>query len=488
VSEGYAQELIQGQDPSGPANPELQALLASKGLSAVLNGVDTSFWDPARDPLLPSCVRYDASSAGVGKAAAKRLLQQRLGLDVDPCAPLFVFVGRLSQQKGVDVMLAALPQLMRQRAAAAGKSHWTQKLQQQGATVTGGSGPAASTAAAAAGGGAGSSSGKGDAEGGTQERPGAAAVQEAAASATGAASSPAAGSHSSSSQGAGAAQEASGSSGPAQSAATASAAEAASSSSQGAGAVPEAAGRLQVALLGNGERWMEEVLGQLDGRYPGRAVGVPAFNEPLAHLMLAAADFLLVPSRFEPCGLVALAGLRYGAIPLGTATGGLGDVVTPSVGYRLLNPGPEGDTASFRKAVASLVGAVQEAAGEYGSERFEARRAAAMAVDVSWQQPCSAWETLLLQLSKQAGGSGNDSTGSAAAAAAGGSGAAAGAGGSGAAAAGLPVQPLQMGGSESAAQEPVPCSPSPRQQQQEEETTGAVPGESAVTLPVGWVR
>jgi glycogen synthase len=345
VSEGYADELLQGMDPSGPANPELQALLASKGLKAVLNGLDTSFWDPSKDPLLPSLVRFDPETAGSGKAAAKRLLQQRLGLAVDPAAPLFVFVGRLTQQKGVDVILAALPQLMRQPAAVGrppspGRSQWAQRLQQ--AALGRPPSPKAAAAASAA----------------------SAAADAVRASSSSSGDSP--------------------------------------SVADGAAA---SAGELQVALLGNGERWMEDVLGQLDGRYPGRAVGVPAFNEPLAHLMMAGADFLLVPSRFEPCGLVALAGLRYGAVPLGTATGGLGDVVTPAVGYRLLNPGPEGDTGSFRKALRSLVNTVQDAAAEYGSPAHEARRAAAMAVDVSWQQPCAAWEQLLLQLCQ-----GTDST------------------------------------------------------------------------------
>jgi glycosyltransferase involved in cell wall biosynthesis len=316
VSEGYAEELLQGRDPSGSTNPELQALLAAKGLTGVLNGLDTAFWDPARDPLLPSAVRYGPDTAGAGKAAAKQLVQRRLGLAQDASAPLFVFVGRLSQQKGVDVILAALPQLMRQPAATGtGTAQGLQGAQQQdaGAAAHSSSGP-----------------------GGASE----------------------------------------GGSGP---------------------------GALQVVLLGNGERWMEDVLGQLDGRYPGRAVGVPAFNEPLAHLLMAAADFILVPSRFEPCGLVALAALRYGVVPLGTATGGLGDVVKPCVGYTLLSPGPEGDTAAFRRAVGSLVGTVQQAAGDYGSTEFQARRAAAMAVDVSWEQPCNAWEQLLLQLAEGAG-------------------------------------------------------------------------------------
>ena len=74
---------------------------------------------------------------------------------------------------------------------------------------------------------------------------------------------------------------------------------------------------------------MESVLGSIGQHYPGQACGMPVFSEEAAHLLLAAADYLLVPSRFEPCGLVALYALRYGAVPVTTATGGLRDIVNP---------------------------------------------------------------------------------------------------------------------------------------------------------------
>lgn len=74
---------------------------------------------------------------------------------------------------------------------------------------------------------------------------------------------------------------------------------------------------------------MEGVLGSIGKHYPGQACGMPTFSEESAHLLLAAADYLLVPSRFEPCGLVALYALRYGAVPIVSATGGLRDIVTP---------------------------------------------------------------------------------------------------------------------------------------------------------------
>lgn len=92
-----------------------------------------------------------------------------------------------------------------------------------------------------------------------------------------------------------------------------------------------AMGGLQVALLGTGEPWMERALAALSSSFPGRAAGVPKFDELLAHLLMAAADYVIVPSRFEPCGLVAQSAARYGAVPIVTAVGGLRDFVTPEV-------------------------------------------------------------------------------------------------------------------------------------------------------------
>jgi len=89
---------------------------------------------------------------------------------------------------------------------------------------------------------------------------------------------------------------------------------------------------LQATLgAGAGDFWMEFVLGKTSSMLPGQAIGLPCFSEEAAHLLLAAADYLLVPSRFEPCGLVALCALRYGAVPIATRAGGLQDIVTPKV-------------------------------------------------------------------------------------------------------------------------------------------------------------
>jgi len=74
---------------------------------------------------------------------------------------------------------------------------------------------------------------------------------------------------------------------------------------------------------------------QLSLRWPGAAAGIVGFNEPLAHLLMAGADFLLVPSRQEPCGLVARCAQRYGTVPLVSPTGGLRPIAQGRAGLPL---------------------------------------------------------------------------------------------------------------------------------------------------------
>lgn len=59
---------------------------------------------------------------------------------------------------------------------------------------------------------------------------------------------------------------------------------------------------------------MEKQLEELEKIYPDKARGVAKFNVPLAHMIIAGADFILVPSRFEPCGLIQLHAMRYGTV------------------------------------------------------------------------------------------------------------------------------------------------------------------------------
>jgi starch synthase len=82
-----------------------------------------------------------------------------------------------------------------------------------------------------------------------------------------------------------------------------------------------------LVLLGSGDAPLEEAFRAAAQRYPDRVAVVIGFDDPLSHVIMAGSDVILVPSRFEPCGLTQLYALRYGAVPLVRRTGGLGDTV-----------------------------------------------------------------------------------------------------------------------------------------------------------------
>jgi starch synthase len=83
----------------------------------------------------------------------------------------------------------------------------------------------------------------------------------------------------------------------------------------------------RLALLGTGETAIENAIFEASMRHPGRIGVIIGYDEQFSHLMQAGADTILVPSRFEPCGLTQLYGLRYGCVPVVARTGGLNDTV-----------------------------------------------------------------------------------------------------------------------------------------------------------------
>ncbi|MFT3687589.1 glycogen synthase GlgA [Paenirhodobacter sp.] len=96
--------------------------------------------------------------------------------------------------------------------------------------------------------------------------------------------------------------------------------------------IPEAigdfvAGGGGLAVLGTGDAWAEGMMHEVAARYPGRVGLRIGYDEGLSHRMFAGADVVLVPSRFEPCGLTQLYGLRYGCVPVVAGVGGLADTV-----------------------------------------------------------------------------------------------------------------------------------------------------------------
>jgi starch synthase len=86
-------------------------------------------------------------------------------------------------------------------------------------------------------------------------------------------------------------------------------------------------GIARFVVLGTGDPQFEESLRIVASQYPEAIDVVLGFDEVLAHLIQAAADILLMPSQYEPCGLTQLYAFRYGAIPIVRATGGLVDTV-----------------------------------------------------------------------------------------------------------------------------------------------------------------
>ncbi len=117
--------------------------------------------------------------------------------------------------------------------------------------------------------------------------------------------------------------------------------------------VAETAGEIvrrggQIAILGVGDTGTEEMLRRVVRAHPSHVAMLNGYNEPMAHRIMAASDFYLMPSRFEPCGLSQMHAQLYGSLPIVHATGGLVDTVKDGETGFLFSPF---DAASFMKAI-----------------------------------------------------------------------------------------------------------------------------------------
>jgi len=110
----------------------------------------------------------------------------------------------------------------------------------------------------------------------------------------------------------------------------------------------------QIALLGTGEKPIEEALHELALANPGRISATIGYDEGLSHRIEAGADIFLMPSRFEPCGLNQMYSLRYGTVPVVHATGGLKDTVEDNItGFVFHAPTPHGLWLAIERALAA---------------------------------------------------------------------------------------------------------------------------------------
>ncbi len=109
---------------------------------------------------------------------------------------------------------------------------------------------------------------------------------------------------------------------------------------------------LQLAVLGAGDRALEEAFRRLAAAHPGRVAVRIGYDEPLAHLVEAGADLFLMPSRYEPCGMNQMYSQRYGTLPVVRATGGLADSVSDAeTGFVFREPSAEALVAALERAL-----------------------------------------------------------------------------------------------------------------------------------------
>lgn len=264
VSENYAKEI----SSSKAKGVELDdVLVKAGGIEGIVNGMDPTEWNPAKDKFID--VPYDKTTVVEGKAAAKQALQAEVGLPLDPTAPIFGYIGRLEEQKGCDIMMQAIPKLLK--------------------------------------------------------------------------------------------------------------------------TVPNA----QVVILGTGKKSMEKSLAALDAAEP-MCAGVVKFSAPLAHFITAGADFLMVPSRFEPCGLIQLHAMQYGTVPIVASTGGLVDTVKEGVtGYHMGAMDPDD---LLPADVDAMVETCAAAAADYNTLVYTKMSATCISQDLSWSEPAKKWEATLEEM------------------------------------------------------------------------------------------
>ncbi len=149
------------------------------------------------------------------------------------------------------------------------------------------------------------------------------------------------------------------------------------------------AGGGQIVATGRGERCFEEAILELQRKNPGAVGAHIGFDDDEARRLFAGSDFLLMPSRFEPCGLSQMYAQKSGTLPIARRTGGLVDTIEDGVTGFLFN-------AISREA---LSGAVRRATAAFGSRaRFDAMRRRAMSRDFAWARPAGRYGALYQSL------------------------------------------------------------------------------------------
>lgn len=158
----------------------------------------------------------------------------------------------------------------------------------------------------------------------------------------------------------------------------------------------------RMIVLGTGDKALEGALLAAAARHRGRIGVITNYDENLAHLIQSGADAILIPSRFEPCGLTQLYGLRYGTVPIAARTGGLADTIIDAndaalgagVATGILHDPGSGD---------ALKAAISRAIDLFGSPaRWQTVQKQGMRADFSWAHSSALYADLYRSLVKKA--------------------------------------------------------------------------------------
>ena len=155
-------------------------------------------------------------------------------------------------------------------------------------------------------------------------------------------------------------------------------------------------GNTQVVVLGTGDSQYEDTFRYYENKYKGSFCAYIAYDENVAHNIYAGCDALLVPSRFEPCGLTQLISMRYGAVPIVRETGGLKDTVQP---YNAFENTGNGFTFD-RYESGLLYDAINRAKTLYFENReyWDDMVVRDMNKDVSWEQSAKQYKDMYVGL------------------------------------------------------------------------------------------
>jgi starch synthase len=157
----------------------------------------------------------------------------------------------------------------------------------------------------------------------------------------------------------------------------------------------------RLAVVGTGEEAIESAFKAAALRHPGRIGVVTAYDEDLSHLVQGGCDTMLVPSRFEPCGLTQLYGLRYGCVPVVARTGGLADTIIDANDAALAAGVATGIQFSPVDGM-SLQNALTRTANLYSKKAlWQAMQARGMGADVSWDHSAAEYAELYKSLSSE---------------------------------------------------------------------------------------